>query len=309
MGMALAARASTATDAPGCGPSSPALRARLAALAAHGGQPRAGRSSAATRSIAEAGDAGELRAALAALARRIHEDEVERCRRDGRATAPSCCRRARACSRTATPARSPPAATARRSAWCAPRMTRDPEPARLGRRDAPAAAGRAADGLGAGRGRHPAHADRRRRGRAAVRARARRRGRVRRRPHRRQRRRGQQDRLVHAVGAGARARRALLRRRAHLDDRPRHRERRGDPDRGARAPTRSRASAGARSAPAGTAVANPAFDVTPAGNMTAIVTERGVHRPPFEQSLPAAALSAAQHFRHGPRRTRDSGRT
>jgi methylthioribose-1-phosphate isomerase len=42
-------------------------------------------------------------------------------------------------------------------------------------------------------------------------------------------------------------------------------------------------------APAGTPVSNPAFDVTPAANITAIVTEAGVHRSPFEQSLPAAA--------------------
>jgi len=31
---------------------------------------------------------------------------------------------------------------------------------------------------------------------------------------------------------------------------------------------------------------NPAFDVTPAGLITAIVTEQGVHRAPYEQSLP-----------------------
>jgi methylthioribose-1-phosphate isomerase len=42
-------------------------------------------------------------------------------------------------------------------------------------------------------------------------------------------------------------------------------------------------------APAGTAVSNPAFDVTPAANITAIVTEAGAHRAPFEQSLPARA--------------------
>jgi methylthioribose-1-phosphate isomerase len=34
-------------------------------------------------------------------------------------------------------------------------------------------------------------------------------------------------------------------------------------------------------APTGTAVYNPAFDVTPAGHITAIVTEQGVHRPPY----------------------------
>ena len=43
-------------------------------------------------------------------------------------------------------------------------------------------------------------------------------------------------------------------------------------------------------APEGTAVSNPAFDVTPAANITAIVTEAGVHRAPFEQSLPISAL-------------------
>jgi methylthioribose-1-phosphate isomerase len=34
-------------------------------------------------------------------------------------------------------------------------------------------------------------------------------------------------------------------------------------------------------------VRNPAFDVTPAAYITAIVTERGVHRPPYEKSLKA----------------------
>ena len=34
---------------------------------------------------------------------------------------------------------------------------------------------------------------------------------------------------------------------------------------------------------------NPAFDVTPAALVTAIVTEEGVHRPPYAESLPGAA--------------------
>jgi methylthioribose-1-phosphate isomerase len=38
-------------------------------------------------------------------------------------------------------------------------------------------------------------------------------------------------------------------------------------------------------APAGTAVENPAFDVTPAKYVSAIITERGVARPPYEESL------------------------
>jgi methylthioribose-1-phosphate isomerase len=46
---------------------------------------------------------------------------------------------------------------------------------------------------------------------------------------------------------------------------------------------------GLATAPTGTVVSNPAFDVTPAANITAIVTEAGVHRAPFTESLPDAA--------------------
>jgi methylthioribose-1-phosphate isomerase len=35
--------------------------------------------------------------------------------------------------------------------------------------------------------------------------------------------------------------------------------------------------------------AHPAFDVTPARFITAIITERGVARPPYEESLPKLA--------------------
>ncbi|HEV3110691.1 MAG TPA: S-methyl-5-thioribose-1-phosphate isomerase [Candidatus Binataceae bacterium] len=49
--------------------------------------------------------------------------------------------------------------------------------------------------------------------------------------------------------------------------------------------------AGRRIAPAGVRTFNPAFDVTPAELVTAIVTERGVARPPYNVSL--AALKAA----------------
>jgi methylthioribose-1-phosphate isomerase len=38
---------------------------------------------------------------------------------------------------------------------------------------------------------------------------------------------------------------------------------------------------------------NPAFDVTPAELVTAIVTERGVHRPPYEASLAEAVEAVA----------------
>ncbi len=42
---------------------------------------------------------------------------------------------------------------------------------------------------------------------------------------------------------------------------------------------------GVRWAPAGVSVRNPAFDVTPARNVAAIVTDRGVAFPPYEESL------------------------
>lgn len=43
-------------------------------------------------------------------------------------------------------------------------------------------------------------------------------------------------------------------------------------------------------APEGVKVYNPAFDVTPAGLITAIVTERGIARPPYKESLPFSIL-------------------
>jgi methylthioribose-1-phosphate isomerase len=51
--------------------------------------------------------------------------------------------------------------------------------------------------------------------------------------------------------------------------------------------------AGARIAPEGVNAAHPAFDITPARLVTAIITERGVLRPPYDRSLAAAVRSAA----------------
>jgi len=42
---------------------------------------------------------------------------------------------------------------------------------------------------------------------------------------------------------------------------------------------------GKRTAPEGVAVYNPAFDITPAEYVTAIITERGVIRPPYAEGL------------------------
>ncbi|MBI1352910.1 MAG: S-methyl-5-thioribose-1-phosphate isomerase [Acidobacteria bacterium] len=49
--------------------------------------------------------------------------------------------------------------------------------------------------------------------------------------------------------------------------------------------------AGKAVAPVGTTVMNPAFDVTPNRYVTAIITEKGVARPPFVESLKALAKS------------------
>jgi len=52
-----------------------------------------------------------------------------------------------------------------------------------------------------------------------------------------------------------------------------------------------------RIAPEGMPARHPAFDVTPARLITAIITERGVARPPFEQSLRALAEAIASASR------------
>ena len=52
-----------------------------------------------------------------------------------------------------------------------------------------------------------------------------------------------------------------------------------------RAPDEVRRGFGALTAPADVPVFNPAFDVTPAELITAIVSDRGVHRPPFDFRL------------------------
>jgi methylthioribose-1-phosphate isomerase len=48
---------------------------------------------------------------------------------------------------------------------------------------------------------------------------------------------------------------------------------------------------GKRTAPSGVKVYSPAFDVTPADLITAIVTEKGIVNPPFEKNLKRIANS------------------
>jgi len=51
---------------------------------------------------------------------------------------------------------------------------------------------------------------------------------------------------------------------------------------------------GVQVTPNGVAIQNPAFDVTPARYITAIVTERGILRPPYSESIRAMAAPALQ---------------
>jgi methylthioribose-1-phosphate isomerase len=44
--------------------------------------------------------------------------------------------------------------------------------------------------------------------------------------------------------------------------------------------------------PDGVGIENPAFDVTPAKYITAIITERGVLRAPYNESIRAMALES-----------------
>ena len=53
--------------------------------------------------------------------------------------------------------------------------------------------------------------------------------------------------------------------------------------------------AGRKLTPEGVQVENPAFDVTPAKYVTAIVTEKGIARAPYEQSLAKLAREEGQH--------------
>ena len=47
-----------------------------------------------------------------------------------------------------------------------------------------------------------------------------------------------------------------------------------------------------RIVPEGVAVIHPAFDVTPNRLVSAIITERGVARPPYDKSLPSLCSGA-----------------
>ena len=206
---------------------------------------------------------------------RCTHDEVDRCRADVRARRRALRRPERARSRTATRAASPPAATARRSARCAPRWERGLLAQRARRRDAAAAPGRAAHRVGARDRRDPARGDRRLGRRVADGARRGRPDRHRRRPHRGERRHREQDRHVrlavlarhHEIPLYVVAPSSTVDLAAAT---------------GAAIPIEERDGAEITTR---FAARNPAFDVTPAALIAAIVTERGVHRAPYADSL------------------------
>jgi methylthioribose-1-phosphate isomerase len=56
----------------------------------------------------------------------------------------------------------------------------------------------------------------------------------------------------------------------------------------------------ARLTPGGARIRNPAFDVTPAKYVTAIVTERGIAKPPYDESLAKLAGPAADESPQNP---------
>ena len=101
----------------------------------------------------------------------------------------------------------------------------------------------------------------------------------RRRPHRRQRRHGEQDRHLQRGDAGPRPRHPVLRRRAD-DDVSTSRSPAAARFRSNSAPRKkSRTASAAKRRPAASQVYNPAFDVTPAELIAAIITDRGVIEP------------------------------
>ena len=104
-----------------------------------------------------------------------------------------------------------------------------------------------------------------------------------RRPDRRERRRREQGRHLRARGRGGASRDPARRRRADVDARPERRD--------GRRTSRSRSATPPRST-ARFPAHNPAFDVTPAELVSAIVTEVGVHRAPYDASLPNPVRAA-----------------
>ena len=115
-----------------------------------------------------------------------------------------------------------------------------------------------------------------------------------RRPHCGQRRRGQQDWNLYGRDPGQGTRHSVLCGRADFDRRPGLPRRQQDSHRAAQLPKKLRTSPGKQMVPDGVGVENPAFDVTPAKYVAAIITEKGIARAPYEESLRGLAGQEAE---------------
>ena len=157
--------------------------------------------------------------------------------------------------------------------------------ARLRRRDAAAASGRTADRLGAQGPRHSRHLDLRQHGRPGDAGRQDSDGRRRGRSNRLQRRHRQQDRNLRRGRPGPGPRHPFLRRRTFEHLRPVDSTTEPPSPSSSATRARSRTDSDARPHPTGIDVYNPAFDVTPAGLIAGIITEKGVISPVNRETI------------------------
>ena len=151
--------------------------------------------------------------------------------------------------------------------------------ARLCRRDSPAVARRAADGMGAQAPGHSGDLDLRQHGGTGDAGRQDPDGRGRRRPHRRQRRYRQQDRHLRSGVTRQGPRHPVLCRCAVEHVRLARSSMAAPSPSNSAIPREITHGFGRQTAPEGIEVYNPAFDVTPAELIAGIITERGVIRP------------------------------
>ncbi len=152
------------------------------------------------------------------------------------------------------------------------------------------------DDVGVGSARHRRDVDPRWRSRVVDGASRSRHRHRRRRSHRGERRCREQDRYVRSRDCGAPPQRSVLRRGTD-DDVDLATATGDDITIEERAPDEVTRVAGVAIAPEGAHARNPAFDVTPARLVTAIVTEVGIARPPYRRSLPAQVRRAVESDR------------
>ena len=226
---------------------------------------------------------------LLARAREIHDDDIRRCYAIGAFGAPLF--KARRHHPHALQRRRPGDRRLRHRPGRHPRLPRTLRRRRLGtrRRNAPLAAGRSPDGVGARRRGHRVQRDRRRHGRAFHLEGRGRRHRRRGRPHRRN---GDTANKIgtYTLSVLAKEHGVPFYVAAPLSTVDRAVASGADIPIEERDPDEVTSFRGVQVAPAGAHARHPAFDITPQANISAIVTEVGVLRPPFDQALRRACL-------------------